>query len=925
METTFLQRFAKEIHEKHPDNLDQLCFVFPSKRAGLFFKKELAKLKDASFWAPQVLTIETFIEELAGLTIISPLEQIFQLYEVHQKLNIQPQLSFEKFIDSAKIVLADFNDIDMAFADADALFENVKDYVELENWDPSDAKETSLAKKYLETFENLPVYYKAYQEKLLSQNKAYQGLVYRQLQRKILKDSEGEITRVASMWSKIYVAGLNALTTAEKWVFDWLENEERLAVYFEAESQMIEDSDQESGRFIRDFSREKGPDFKWVNDYLTDATKDIQTYAVNGNLAMARMVGELFSEKNQLTHGNETAVILADENLLMPVLESLPTNIGEVNVTLGFPLGLTSFMSFAEQLFAMQKLAQTRNGGRQFYFKDVVKVLTNPILVTVFGKEENFEKLNKQVVSLNRVWIDESFLMEKFHENNVFEGVGSAFSDWVKKPLSSIQYLNGSINKFQEKMEQSGVVDDVLTEQLYFFKTSLIKLQQFIDTFNQELSLDALRRIFKQLVSPMQVPFSGEPLAGIQIMGLLETRLLSFKNIIFVSVNEGVIPSKGGYQSFLPFALRTGFKIQTHQDRESLFAYHFYRILSQAENINLIFDTSSEGVGSNEKSRFIRQIEQEWPEKSKNIKFTENVGVFEDDAINVPGGIEKTPEVIANIKRFLTTKGLSPSALNTYVESPIDFYYKNVIGIYEPKSVNEEVEHNTFGSIVHACLEEFYKPFEKRVLQVGELKEAFKVVDDIIETEFTKEIPVYSRGKHYLSFYSVKQYVKRFIKLDIDFIEDFKFPITLDKNELNLRVTMKVDESEIIFKGIADRVETRQGVKYIIDYKTGAVKTADLKTESIDSLHDNHKSKLVQLLMYAWLAHKELGAAKVVSGIYTLRDTKLTLLPATVDKVTDFSKSDFDEFEMYLISKVNEMLNPEIPLERATDYQFAVF
>jgi hypothetical protein len=925
METTFLQRFAKEIHEKHPGNLDQLCFVFPSKRAGLFFKKELAKLKGASFWAPQVLTIETFIEELAGLTIISPLEQIFQLYEVHKTRKIQPQLPFEKFIDPAKIILADFNDIDMAFADAESLFENVKDYVELENWDPSDAKETSLAKKYLETFENLPVYYHAYQKILLDQNKAYQGLVYRQLKRNILKDSDGEIAQISSKWTKIYVAGLNALTTAEKWVFDWLEKEERLAVYFEAESQMMEDSDQESGRFIRDFAREKGRDFKWVNDYLTDATKDINTYAVNGNLAMSRMVGELFSENKQLTHGNETAVILADENLLMPVLESLPTHIGEVNVTLGFPLGLTSFMSFAEQLFAMQKLAQTRNGMRQFYFKDVVKVLTNPILVTVLGKEESFEKLNKQVVSLNRVWIDESFLTEKFHENNVFEGVGSAFSDWVKKPLSAIEYLNGSINKFQEKVEQSGVVDDVLTEQLYFFKTSLIKLQQFIDSFNEELSLDALRRIFKQLVSPMQVPFSGEPLAGVQIMGLLETRLLSFKNIIFVSVNEGVIPSKGGSQSFLPYALRTGFKIQTHQDRESLFAYHFYRILSQAENINLIFDTSSEGVGSNEKSRFIRQIEQEWPDKSANIKFTENVGVFEDDAINVPRAIEKTPEVIANIKRFLTTKGLSPSALNTYVESPIDFYYKNVIGIYEPKSVNEEVEHNTFGSIVHACLEEFYKPFEKRVLKASDLSEAFKEVDEIIQREFTKEIPVYSRGKHYLSFYSVKQYVKRFIKLDIDFIDDFKFPITLDKNEMNLRVSLKIGDSKVIFKGIADRVETRQGVKYIIDYKTGAVQATDLKTSSIEDLHETHKSKLVQLLMYAWFAHKELMAEKVVSGIYTLRDTKLTLLPAKIDKKTEFSKLDFEEFEEYLISKVNEMLNPEIPLERATDYQFAIF
>ena len=928
METTFLQKLAKEINDKHPDNLDKLCFVFPSKRSGLFFKKELAKIKGNSFWAPQILTIESFIEELSGLQVINPLEQLFQLFEIHKKLDIQPQLPFEKFIDPAKIILADFNDIDMALADADNLFQNVKDYVELQNWDPSNADETSLAKKYLEAFVNLPIYYKAYQEKLISEGKAYQGLVYRNLKKQIETNQLDKINEAANNWEMIYVAGLNALTTAEKWVFDWFANQGKLAVYFEADSQMIDDADQESGKFIRGLAKEQGNKFKWAVDHLSNSTKNISSYGVNGNLSMARTVGEIFEKDEALSLGNETAIILADENLLMPVLESLPARIGDVNVTLGFPLGLTSFMSFAEQLFGMQKMISVRNGIRQFYFKDVMKVLTNPVLVYIYGNETAFEELSKQIVKLNKVWIDEDFLFQLIAKNESFEDVKLGFSNWQKEPLNSLKFFNQSINKFQENLEGANVTDDVLTEQLYFFKTSLLKLQHYIDSYAIELSLDALKRIFKQVVSPMQVPFSGEPLAGIQIMGLLETRLLSFKNIVFISVNEGVIPAKGGGQSFLPFNLRSGFKIQTHQDRESLFAYHFYRLLSQAENISLIYDTSSEGVGSKEKSRFIRQIEQEWPEKSENISFTEYVGVFEDEKLIPGGSIEKTPEVIANIKRYLTERGLSPSGLNNFMESPVDFYYKNVIGVYEPKSVDEDVEHNVFGTIVHNCLEAFYIPFEKQVLKADKLTARMGDLDEIIKDKFSEKIPNYGRGKHYLSFYSVKNYVYRFIQLDIDFVKNHEFPITLDANELDMYHSLKIDDVTYKFKGVSDRVETRQGVKYIIDYKTGSVSTSDLKISHFDDLLDESKKyrpKFVQLLMYAWLAHKQMGADKIVTGIYTLRDTKLQLLKATVDKETIMQKEDFEGFEVFLTEVVRDMLDANKPLELVSDYTFALF
>ncbi|MFT5878660.1 MAG: ATP-dependent helicase/nuclease subunit B, partial [Dokdonia sp.] len=836
METTFLHKLASEIHHNHPDKLDKLCFVFPSKRSGLFFKKELAKLKGETFWSPNIVTVDSFIEQLSGLTIIDPLEQLFELYEVHKELNIQPQLSFDRFVDVGKIILGDFNDIDMALADADSLFENVNDFVKLEQWNLEYSGTHKLTQNYLDSFSNLSKYYNAYQKRLLGANKAYQGLIYRYLKGEIESERVDTILDRTKKWDNMYVSGLNALTRAEKTLFEWLTKERGLKIYFEAENQMLQDFDQESGNFLRSFYKKEGSKFKWNTDHLSQGQKQIHTYSLNGNIAMARMVGDLFDSNSSLTVNSETAIILADEGLLMPVLESLPSSVGDVNVTLGFPLGLTSFMSFSEQLFGMQKLVSIRNDQRHFYHKDVMKVITNPILVSIYGENELFQKIAGLLVKSNQVWIEESYLRKQLENSDLPQEIGLMFSDWQKKPISGIQFLSFCLGRFQQNVEESKQNDDVLLEQMYFFKNSLRKLNGYLQKFKHEITLEGVRRIFKHVVSKIQVPFSGEPLAGIQIMGLLETRLLSFKNVVFVSVNEGVFPSKGGFQSFLPFTLRSGFGIQTHQDRESIFAYHFYRILSQAENIHLIYDSSTSGVGSNEKSRFIRQIEHEWPEINAEIQFKHHIGIFEDGKIEKRNVLQKTPEVIENITKYLTQKGLSPSALNTYVESPIDFYYGNVVGIRQPNAVEEDVEHNTFGSIVHECLEEFYIPFENAVLSASKLLDALKKVDLIIEKQFSKVIPNYARGKHYLSFYSVAKYVKRFIKLDIDFLKKSEFPVTLIANELHLKTELQIDGLTFKFGGKADRVESRQGVPHVIDYKTGGVNQSDLTIKEIEDL-----------------------------------------------------------------------------------------
>ncbi len=925
METSFIQNLAKDIIQKHPADFEGVCMVFPSKRSGLFFKKELAKQKVQTFWAPEIITIDIFIESVSGLRVIDPLEQLFELFEVHKELNFQPQLSFDRFVDIGKIILADFNDIDMALADANSLFTNVAEHVALGNWDLERTGTEKLTEKYLSSYADLEKYYQAYQERLLKQGKAYQGLVYRYIKNAIETGVELQFESSIQQWSHVYIAGLNALTRAERFLFDWLRQKKVVEVYFEAEAQMIHDYDQESGLFIREFHKKEN-EFKWVSDHVSDSTKDITTYSLNGHIAMARLVGELFLRNERLSSDSQTAIILADEGLLMPVLESLPARVGDVNVTLGFPLGLTSFMSFSEQLFGMQKLASMRGGARHFYFKDVMKVLTNPIIMAMFGNEDFFKEISETLVKSNEVWIKESRLQSLMSTSDAPGAFNLVFRNWNAHPVLSVDFLTHCLKSYQERMELTKKTDDVLVEQMYFFKTSITKLKGYLNSYSTDISLESIRRIFKHVVSKIQVPFSGEPLAGIQIMGLLETRMLNFKNVVFVSVNEGVIPSKGGSQSFLPWNLRNAFKIQTHQDRESIFAYHFYRILSQAENIHLIYDSSTSGVGSQEKSRFVRQIEQEWPQRSKHIKFENKIGIFEDDKIERPNQIEKTPEVIANIKKYLSERGLSPSALNTYVESPIDFYYGNVLAIRAPEEVEENLEHNTFGSIVHDCLEKFYIPFTQQVLSAEKLKEALKNVDGIIHSEFNEVIPNHAQGKHFLSYYSVEQYVKRFIRLDIDFIERNEYPVTLVANELELKTNFNWGNEQFKIGGKADRIELRSGVYTVIDYKSGSVKNADISIKHWDDLIDHkYKPKFIQLMMYAWLVHKELNSDKTVSGIYTLRSTKLELLRASIDKNAEFERDDFEAFEIFLEQTISEMLDETKPLKRMDEYKFGVF
>lgn len=921
MQPSFLEKLAIHVVNNEPD-LDQLCFVFPSKRSGIFFKKELAKQLQKSFWAPKILTIEKFVEEISGIEVISSLDQMFEFFEVYQTLNISTPMPLAQFIDQSKIVLADFNDLDMAQVDHHAFFGNVKKYVALEDWDVT-GKENSLAAKYLNSWDLLPQYYQALRTHLLNKNKAYQGLAYSYLKQQV-KENEDLIAGKLSAYSKVYVAGLNAVSPAEKWFFDTLKKEEKLEMFFDAETQMLVDKKQESGMFLRQLKNDL-PTFNWVNNYLTNAEKNIHTYAVNGPLAIAKSVPEILHTHPELTLNQNTAVVLGDETLLVPVLESLPAAVEKVNVTLGVPLGITPFMSIAEQFFTLHTMGQKRNGTRSFYFKDVLKILNNPVLGAIIGDNDWVQKMQSVILFENKTWLSADELTKTFTKEKNKEWLAQALQSWKKEPLLSVEFFDTLILQYERFLDSQKQQDDILVEQLYFFKTALQKLMGYVAPLKNQITLEALRKLFKQVVSPLQVPFSGEPLQGVQVLGLLETRLLRFDNVVFLSANEGAIPKTGGVQSNIPFAMRVAFGIQTHTAKESVFAYHFYRLLTQAKNIHIVYNTGTSGMTQNEPSRFVRQMEVEWPALSKQISFTHHVGTFADSATRFEKVIPITDQVEANILTYLTQNGISASAFNTYTESPYHFYIQNVLGVREPDEISEDLPHNVFGTIVHETLEEFYKPFVGQLLSAEGLKAHLPKLNGLAKDKFKAHVTLPKRGIQVINYDIVQTYVQRFVASDILYLQQPGVEVHLVALELKLTKTIEVDGHKITLKGEADRIEKRNGVLTVTDFKTGNVEAKKLKMPEFSNEMTNGKHpKLTQLLYYAVLAQEEYQCEELAVGIYPLQAQKSDLLYAEINKQNVLQKTDVEEAQRLLAQVIGEMLHPEEDLTVGPDYVFGV-
>ncbi|MEO6883783.1 MAG: PD-(D/E)XK nuclease family protein [Bacteroidia bacterium] len=936
---SFLQKLAQHLHEQYAEKLNELYIVFPNKRAGLFFKNELAKILQKTAWLPEISSSEDLILELSSLQIIDTTELLSELYLIHKTLKKKNFESFENYSKWAGILLQDFSEIDTYLADTQKLFQNLSDVKEIENWSFGADSLTEMQKKYSFFWEDFGKYYEALKLNLLQQNKAYKGLAYRVVAENITQKITSKNAH------KFIFAGFNAFNAAEEKIIETLVKSNKGELFWDVDTYYTDDPMQEAGKFIREYKKKFGYEthpekFLFSENQLSETAKKITLLGVPKNVAQAKIAGGILSEKKTFSEQDfeKTVLVLADENLIFPVLNSLPENVCDVNITMGYPLKNTSFNTLFELIFKLHDITFKR--AEKFYFKDVLNLLSHPYLKSFSARKKNIEA-HYSIIDLIK------------KENFVFisvEKISAVLNDDQKKYFQSLQPLfkewkNGSdvLNCLNYLVElTSEIVDDkennervnLESEFLSAFKKIIFQTQNLREKYSFLNEPKTLQTIFRQTVNSTQLPFYGEPLKGLQIMGMLETRNLDFETIILLSANENILPSKKSSNSFIPFDLRKRFGLPTYADRDAVYAYLFYRLLQRAKTVYLLYNTEADTFGNGEKSRFITQLMYELVKKSKAIEIEERKLDTSKNNFSTEEKIvvEKTVDILERLDKKAES-GFSPSLLNTYKRCSLQFYFQLIAGLKKEEEVSETIEADTLGTAIHKVLQVLYTPHIGNKISESEIKNMKLQVESVVFkalSEYYHPTDL-AQGKNFITLKMAEKYIRDFLNKELENIKkqenenQFLFIQALEKS---IEATLFLENKKIKIKGIADRIDSVGGCTRIIDYKTGKAEDKELRMDNLTEIGNNITfAKSFQLLMYALMYQHSNPEEnkKIQSAVISFRQLSAWLKPVSVAQNKFIEKNTLDEFEMVLKNLFLEIYNPEIPFKQTEDLEICQY
>ncbi|MFI5150248.1 MAG: PD-(D/E)XK nuclease family protein [Bacteroidia bacterium] len=924
----FLKNLAQEIWKNHQPDPGGVCVVLPNRRGALFLKEYLSELAGKTIFSPEIYSTEDFISKLSGLQIIDQTEMLFALYTVYSETLQETADSFDVFSKWAPALLADFNETDRYLVDARQLFVNLSSIREIENWSLNGPDLTEFQQKHILFWESIGIFYHRLRSRMEQEGKAWQGLAYR-----YVADNLDELINNQS-WPKIYFAGFNALNGAEEKIFTSLYRSGKAALFWDTDTYYLNDTEQEAGKFLRAFrSRhyENEKLFQWTGTNLLTGSKKIVMTGAARNISQAKIAGAVLRDMYRVdTALHSTALVLADETLLFPVLHSIPGEIKGINVTMGYPLKSTPMASLFRLCFRLHmnasKFSKGRRGSKRFYHYDLCALLRHPYVQEVFAQSNLSETLCRYLIRNNIIFAGYAQL-EKFCQ-------GESREEWAKlKPLLgnwesipdcflALQHLIDLLRTAFSagKPEKKHPVEK---EWLFQFNGFMKRLESLCAVYPHVTELNTLQALFMQMADTSSIPFYGEPLTGLQVMGMLETRTLDFERIVLLSANEHILPGSKIQNSFIPHDLKKLFGLPLYTDKDAVFAYHFFRLLQQAKEIHLIYNTESDTFGEGEKSRYLTQVLNELIRANPNIVVEENLlelpYLHEETE---PVVIQKATEVIERINK-LAEKGFSPTLLNTYRKCTLRFYLHYVAGIKEAQEVEEEVGADTLGTVIHDVLEKLYTPFigkEFKKEDPGLLK---KGLEKEVLAAFSRHFPeeAIHNGKNFLAFRIALRFLESFLNAETDFL-NAGHKLFISELEKEMKASLRVGERNVFLSGKADRID-REGTRVrIIDYKTGKAEKSELQVnEWNDLLTDPGLDKSFQLLCYAWLyARSEGMPSELISAIISLRQIKAGIKPVqTPAGNARLGKTELDEFEQIILNLVLEMYDTEKPFVQTTE------
>jgi hypothetical protein len=904
---TFIHEVLKDLQNKKVD-FATTTFIVPSKRAGVILKFELSKIVSKTIFVPIITSIETFTEDLSQLKSVSNTELLFKFYNTYKHLAAKKNAdSFEMFSKWAQILLQDFNEIDRFLIPQEKIFNYLSSIQDLKHWSLED-NQTEFIKNYLSFWRKLHTYYLHFTEQLINEGLAYQGLIYR--------ESIEHLEAYIQKNKKHVFLGFNALNTAEEIIIQELLSNDLAEIYWDTDQVYVNNKQHDASLFIEKYKKNwsyyKTHSFNWtLNNYSKQ--KNVCVYGVPKNVGQAKQIGKILEDIiDQNKSLGKTAVVLADENLLIPVLNSIPLNIENINITMGLPLHIIPLASLFELLFLMHKKA-----SKEFYYKNVITLLTNKFIHILF-KDNCASNIISIIENENIIYISKEQLLNLSPSNE--EVIDILFSNW-ENPKNTLNFCFKLINLIKRKLQETKRKSLLQLEYLYRYNELFNELSRLNLAYNHIKDITTLYNIYKELLHSETLDFKGEPLQGLQIMGMLESRVLDFETIIISSVNEGVLPSGKSNNSFIPFDVKIENNLPTYKEKDAVYTYHFYRLIQRAKNVFIIYNTEIDTLKGGEKSRFISQLEIEGIHKIKHTLVTPKVSKTEI-TLNT---IKKTEAVMLRLKE-VSEKGFSPSSLTNYIRNPLGFYYQKILKINTYEDVEETVANNTLGTVVHNTLEDLYKPLINKYLTIDSIKNMKPNVPEIVTHHFKNEYKQgdITKGKNLIIFEIAKQYVLNFLNLEIADLKEGNTIKILDIEAENNKVKLNIPELNfpVYLNGKVDRVDEYNNTIRIIDYKTGRVnqnKVEIVDWENITLDYDKY-SKSFQVLAYAYMLNRNKPFTKPVeAGIISFKNLKAGFIKfakkETVysrSKETIISKETLNAFELELKKLILEICNPKI-------------
>jgi hypothetical protein len=941
---TFLENICDIILSKHKNIISNICVVFPSRRAGIFFKNELSKKISVPIWSPSVYSIQDFVEELSQYNFTDNIELLFELYSVYSDVmksekiilekevgfieSVEEEENFDSFYPWGEMLLQDFDVIDKYLVNTDILFKRVKDLKEIEESFPIElqdafkkfwgtlfeSKSTLVKKNFLKIWQVLGRVYMEFKERLKNKNLCYSGMAYRIFYEDLKNDSVG------LKWKKIVFVGFNALNTCETGIMKMLTDKGIAEIYWDVDDYYVSDKNQEAGNFIRkNLKLFNQNEIKFENNLLGDK-KNINVIGISSSVGMSKALGSELKEV--MSSGNvdfeKTAIVLPEEKLLLPVLYSIPDEIKNINITMGFLFKDTPLYGLINLLIELQNNCVFEKGKYKFHHTYIEKILLHPYIKfqdtgVIFNVISNLRKYNL-------VYFD----FDDF-ENDIPAIIKLIFKK-INTAVEIEEYLKRIMDVIADRIDKDSSSDSdykkFQLEYIYHFYVNFNRLNEVTRKYMKKINIETYWKLLQDLFKESSIPFTGEPLRGLQVMGLLETRTLDFENVFLLSVNEGVLPKGHSENSFIPYSLRKAFKMSTYEDEDSVVAYYFYRLLQRAKNIFVIYDTDM-GQDVKEKSRYILQLENELIPQNKNINYVNKIVVPEIYSIEKKNiEVKKDENVIGKIKNI---EHYSPTAIKDYINCPLQFYFKKIANIQEEKEIEESFSSILIGNVLHKILEEIYVPYKGKTIEeenindiTNFLKEKFdSILDNAVKANQSEYVLKEYEGKNYLFKDIVYELLMRVLEN-----EKAQMPFKVIDLEKKISDTFKVaDGIEINIDGRIDRIDEKDGIVRIIDYKTGSYKLNKFDEtnpfEYFEKLISNPDYKdNFQAFFYGYFYSKFSNKEKINVGIYPIKKMQNGINNL---KAGYIEKEEFDLFEESLKKIFLEIYNTDVPFKQVED------